>query len=121
MDFKEQLATTNANLANYREIQPTGAAGFTKLHQNTMFGDEVSAKHKELIALAVGIVRQCADCIGFHVQAEIKAGASKQEIAETVSVCIMMGGGPAYMYGARALEAYDQLEPELRKGDARPA
>ena len=28
------------------------------------------------------------------------------------SVSIMMGGGPAYMYGARALEAYDQFSGE---------
>ena len=42
-------------------------------------------------------------------KASIAAGATRQEIAETVSVCVMMGGGPAYMYGVKALEAYDQL------------
>ena len=69
----------------------------------------LSVKQKELIALSIGIVKQCTDCIGFHVQAAMKAGATRSEIAETISVAIMMGGGPAYMYGARALEAYDQF------------
>ena len=109
MDFKEELRITNDNIDNYLAEQPHGAAGFSKMHQGSMFEGKVSLKNKELMALAIGIVRQCSDCIGFHVRAAIRAGASKQEVAETVSVCIMMGGGPAYMYGARALEAYDQL------------
>ncbi|MCK0139014.1 carboxymuconolactone decarboxylase family protein [Aliiroseovarius sp. F47248L] len=44
-----------------------------------------------------------------HIRAAIKAGANREEVAETVSVAIMMGGGPGYMYGARALKAFDQL------------
>jgi AhpD family alkylhydroperoxidase len=109
MNFAEQLATTMDNLDNYQAEQPKGAAGFSRMHQGAIFEGEISIKHKELIALAIGIARQCSDCIGFHVRAAMKAGATKQEVAETVSVSIMMGGGPAYMYGARALEAYDQF------------
>jgi AhpD family alkylhydroperoxidase len=109
MDFAKELAVTTDNIDNYRAEQPRGASAFARLHQGSMFEGEISVKNKELMALAIGIVRQCADCIGFHVKAAIRAGASKAEVAETVSVCIMMGGGPAYMYGARALEAYDQF------------
>lgn len=109
MDFKKELTQTLDNLDNYRALEPKGAAAFTQMHQAAIRRGAIGVKEKELIALAIGIVRQCADCIGFHTQAAIKAGASKQDIAETVTVCIMMGGGPSYMYGARALEAYDQL------------
>lgn len=112
MDFRKELANTNENLDNYRAQQPRGAAGFAKMHQGSMFEGQVSLKNKELIALSIGIVRQCSDCIGFHVKAAIRAGATKEEVAETVSVCIMMGGGPAYMYGARALEAFDQFKDQ---------
>lgn len=112
MNFAKQLATTNDNLDNYLAEQPRGAAGFAHLHKAAMAEGELSVKHKELIALAIGIARQCADCIGFHVQAAMKAGASKAEIAETVTVSMMMGGGPAYMYGARALEAFDQFSED---------
>ncbi len=80
MNFKKELAITNANIDNYQAEQPRGASGFAKLHQGVMFEGELSKKHKELIALAIGIARQCSDCIGFHVEAAIKAGASKQEI-----------------------------------------
>ncbi len=112
MDFKAHLETANQNLASFKGVNPKAAGGFTQLHMATMAEGEVGVKHKELIALSIGIVRQCTDCIGFHVKAAIKAGATREEIAETVGVCVMMGGGPAYMYGARALEAYDQLVAE---------
>ena len=69
----------------------------------------LDTKAKELQALAIGISQRCVDCIGFHVQGAAKHGATRDEIAETISVAVMMGGGPAYMYGVKALQAYDQL------------
>jgi len=109
MDFKTELATTIENMGKYQQVQPEGAAGFNALHKAALLPGKLSVKDKELIALAIGISRQCADCIGLHVKAAIAAGADRDEIGETVSVAILMGGGPSYMYGARAMEAYDQL------------
>lgn len=109
MNWTDELANTNTNLADYRASQPETAQGFTALHRGAMKPGLLDTKQKELIALAIGIAQQCIDCIGFHVKASVAAGASRDEIAETVSVCVMMGGGPSYMYGVKALEAYDQL------------
>ena len=109
MDFKAELTQTLDNLDNYLAEEPHGASAFAKLQKAAMTEGALSVREKELIALAIGIARQCADCIGFHTKAAIKAGASKEQIAETVTVSMLMGGGPAYMYGARALEAYDQF------------
>lgn len=69
----------------------------------------MSPREKELQALAIGIATRCVDCIGFHVQAAHKAGATRDQVAETIGMAMMMGVGPAYMYGAKALEAWDQL------------
>ncbi len=109
MDWKEYLVEANRNLASYRHAAPEGAAGFTGMAKAAMSDGALSVKSKELMCLAIGIIRQCNDCIGFHVKAAIRAGATRDEIAETISVTMYMGGGPAYMYGARALEAYDQF------------
>ncbi len=109
MDWTAELATANANLDTTRAAAPGTAAAFTALHRAAMADGAVSARHKELIALGIGIARQCVDCIGFHVKAAVAKGATRAEIAETVEVSILMGGGPAFMYGAKALEAYDQL------------
>lgn len=109
MNWSEQLAETNKYLDEFRKIQPKAARGFSAMHHGSMQEGALDVKQKELIALAIGISQRCIDCIGFHVKGAAAAGASRDEIAETVSVSMMMGGGPAYMYGVKALEAYDQL------------
>ncbi|MCB1396172.1 MAG: carboxymuconolactone decarboxylase family protein [Rhodobacter sp.] len=109
MDWKAELAEANANLAAYREAKPDGAKGFSGMHKAAMEGGVIGLKEKEFMCLSIGIAKQCIDCIGFHVKAAIAAGATREEIAEVVSVAIYMGGGPSYMYGIKALEAFDQL------------
>ena len=69
----------------------------------------ISAKHKELIALAIGISQRCSGCIGFHVKALRRLGATRAEFEEALGVAVYMGGGPALMYAAEALQAWDQF------------
>ncbi|MBK1636909.1 carboxymuconolactone decarboxylase family protein [Rhodovulum adriaticum] len=109
MDWKEALATGKAHMEDYGAQQPAASEGFFGLHHAALEDGALTTKQKELMALAIGISKQCVDCIGFHTQAALEAGATRAEIAETVSVCVLMGGGPALMYGTKALEAYDQL------------
>jgi len=66
-------------------------------------------KTKEFIALAIGVTQRCDGCIGFHTKALKELGATKEEIAEVMAMCVYMGGGPALMYAADALRAFDQF------------
>lgn len=109
MDWKIELGEASRMLATYRKADPGGAAGFTAMHTAAMGDGHLDTKQKELICLAIGIVRQCVDCIGFHTKAAKAAGATREEITEVITVTVYMGGGPAYMYGVKALDAYDQL------------
>ena len=86
-------------------------SGFQSLHQEAM-SDEgaLSRKTKELMALSIGIVTGCEGCLAFHIDGALNAGATRNEVAETIGVAVMMGGGPATMYGAEALRALDQFE-----------
>lgn len=43
-----------------------------------------------------------------HVSVAIKAGATFEELSDTVNVAIMMGGGPSVVYGGKAIEAAKQ-------------
>ena len=59
-------------------------------------------KTKELIALAIGVAVRCDGCIGFHMQALLKLGASKAEIEETLGMAGVYGRRPvADVCGAR--------------------
>lgn len=109
MDWKTHLRQQSEALVTFRLIRPETGSRFTTLHRATMGEGALTVREKEFVALAIGIATRCVDCIGFHVQGAIKAGATRDDVADTISVAVMMGGGPAYIYGVKALEAFDQL------------
>ncbi len=74
--------------------------------------DGLSVKHKELIALGIGIAVRCEPCIFTHVEKCLKAGATPKEVMDAAGVAVMMGGGPVYTYTpvvAAALEHFEQV------------
>ncbi len=93
---------------------PGTMAGFAGLHKTASAKGALSHKVKELISLAIGITVRCNGCIAFHVHDAIQAGATRQEIMETIGVAVLMGGGPSVVYGTEALEAVNQFEAEKR-------
>jgi len=88
---------------------PSTMNGFNDLHKATISEGVLSSKTKELIALGIAITVRCDGCIAFHVHDALKSGANSEEIKETIGVSILMGGGPAVMYGCEALEALNQF------------
>lgn len=87
---------------------PFGA--FSQLHHKSLAEGALNTKVKELMCLAIGIAVHCDGCIAYHVHDSLKAGASREEVVETISVALMMGGGPAAVYAAMAMEALDQFQ-----------
>lgn len=92
---------------------PGAISGFNQLHQKSMTDGALNKKTKELIALSIAITSNCDGCIAYHVHDALKTGASKAEVMEAIGVAIMMGGGPALIYGCEALEALMQFEQLL--------
>ena len=112
MDWTAFLAETNTELDSLRRAMPETARGFAGLAKAATAPGALDPKTKELIALAIGIDARCDGCIGFHVRAARRHGATREEVAETVGMAIYMGGGPSMMYGAKALAAFDQMAAE---------
>src|SRR3954470_18104719 len=69
----------------------------------------LSAKVKELIALAIAATRQCDGCVAAHGRGAVKQGATEAEVAEAMGVVISMNGGPGTVWGSRALAAYREF------------
>ena len=88
---------------------PGPMGGFGRLHKKALEGGALSSKVKELMALAISIVVRCEGCIAYHSHDAIAAGATRQELLETISVAILMGGGPSSIYAVHALDAIDQF------------
>jgi len=105
-EFTEQ---TNRRMAKLRKAMPDPAAAFAALAKSAISPGVLDSKTKELIALAIGITARCDGCLAFHAKAAKQYGASRDEIIETISVALYMGGGPSMIYGAEALDAFDSL------------
>ena len=112
MDWQAFLDEMNHDLGELRPQIRETAAGFSQLARAATAPGALDAKTKELIALAIAVAVHCDPCIGFHAKAVHKLGATRHEVAEAIGLCIYMGGGPALMYGAKALHAYDCLVEE---------
>ncbi len=95
----------------YRAV-PGPMTGFNTLHTRSVEDGALPRVIKELMALAIGITTHCEGCIAFHVHDALAAGATRAQVEETIGVAIMMGGGPALVYGADALTALDQFEAQ---------
>jgi len=108
-DHVSLIKNINESLGPFRKSQSEALLGFGQLARASMAEGAVSAKHKELIALAIGITQHCSGCVGFHVKALRKLGCTREELEEILAVCVYMGGGPALMYAAEALKAWDDF------------
>ncbi|ABI56652.1 carboxymuconolactone decarboxylase family protein [Alkalilimnicola ehrlichii MLHE-1] len=88
---------------------PETARGFNQLKQVSGREGALDPATKSLIALALGIAAHCEGCLAFHAQAAAKHGATREQVQEMIAVAVQMGGGPAFVYGGMALEAFDEF------------
>jgi len=110
MDWKENSRDMRMKIREMNKLIPETAAGFGTLSKAVKDNGTLDVKTKEFLALAISISERCEPCIGFHVEALIRAGGTREELADILGMSIQMGGGPALMYAAKALDAWDQME-----------
>lgn len=82
---------------------------FETFHQSAIATRALDTKTKELMALAISVTHGCDDCIAHHVHDAIDAGATREEITDTLGVAVLMGGGPGMIYASHAMEAMEQF------------
>jgi AhpD family alkylhydroperoxidase len=111
VDFAAEHQRLQALIAELGRAAPGPVSGFARMHASAITPGALERHVKELMALAVAICSHCHGCIGYHVHDALDAGATREQVIETIGVAVMMGGGPALIFGAEALEALQQLEP----------
>jgi AhpD family alkylhydroperoxidase len=108
--------------ASLRDAAPEVWAGFGQLHKAAVTDGALPAKIKELMALAIAVVKQCDGCIAYHAKAAARRGATPEEVAEALGVALLMDGGTASVYGPRGWDAYREFarprstQPEAATG-----
>lgn len=92
-----------------RRLIPDVYKAFVDTHKAALVDGVLDTKTKELIALAISVSKQCDGCIASHSRGAARAGATREEVAEVIGVNFLMDGGPATVYGPRALAAFDDF------------
>lgn len=95
-----------------RTEMPDIVKGFRELHAAAFKPGALSTVSKELIALSIGLVVRCENCIYSHVKACLAGGATREQILEAAGVAVLMQGGPTYTYLPRVMEALNALAEE---------
>jgi len=109
MDYRKHYEHLRSLMGDLGKEIPDTMGAFAGLHQAGVAAGALDWKTKELIGLGIAITVRCHGCIAFHVHDAIEAGAGRAEITETIGVAVLMGGGPAVMYGCEAFEALEQF------------
>ena len=112
-DIREELRGPALDL---RALIPDVLRSFAQLSTAAMAPGALPTSTKELLALVIAATRECDGCIVAHTRGALRAGVTRQEIAEAMGVVIAMNGGPGTVWGPRALRAYDEAVADRASG-----
>lgn len=100
-----------SNLKKLGQLQkraPEGFKAYSHFSATTMKEGKLSAKFKEIIAVAVAHATQCPYCIDVHSKNAVKLGATKEELSEAVLVTSALLAGGAYAHIANLIQSYGE-------------
>jgi AhpD family alkylhydroperoxidase len=105
LDWNEYQKQIGATLAELMKLSPDTVRGYQTLSAANLKTSKLGEKTRQLISLAVAVTTRCDGCITIHAEAALKAGASREEIAEALGVAVAMNAGAALVYSTRTLDA----------------
>jgi AhpD family alkylhydroperoxidase len=82
------------------------------LDTNAYQAGSLDVKTKELLGLVASTVLRCDDCIKYHLENSYKAGLTKEEVVESLSIATLVGGTIVIPHLRRAYEYWDALEQQ---------
>jgi AhpD family alkylhydroperoxidase len=103
--IREELRQPSVDLHG---LIPDVMKNYTALSTAAMAEGELSSATKELLALVIAVTRECDGCMVAHARGALRAGVTRQQVAEAIGVAISMNGGPGTVWGPRALRVYDE-------------
>jgi AhpD family alkylhydroperoxidase len=71
---------------------------------------------KELLGLVASLVLRCDDCVSYHLVRCAEEGLSDDEIIETLSVGLIVGGSIVIPHLRRAIATLDEIRAAAARG-----
>ena len=117
--YRDVVTELKEPTKSLRTASPDVWNGFGQMHQAAVADGALPAKVKELMALAIAVVKQCDGCIAYHAKAAAIRGATADEVADALGVALLMDGGPASVYAPRAWAAFHEFADTTTVGAPR--
>jgi AhpD family alkylhydroperoxidase len=95
-------------IKEFADLAGDAFKGFVDFDGQCMKDGVLSAKEKELIAVAVAHVTGCPYCIDVHTKGAKKQGVTKEELAESIFVATALKAGSAIAHSVNALNSFDE-------------
>ncbi|QDJ11610.1 DNA-binding protein (plasmid) [Roseomonas mucosa] len=107
-------AATRETAQKRRELAPETQAAFDAFSRQAFAEWALSAKMKQIVAVAVAHATQCPYCIKGHTKAALRAGATREELMEAIWVATEMRAGGAYAHSILALTTFEEEEAKQK-------
>ena len=83
---------------------------FFALDTRTYEAGALGVKTKELLGLVASLVLRCDDCVTYHLVRCAEEGVSRDEMFESLSVGLVVGGSIVIPHLRRAVDRWNELE-----------
>jgi AhpD family alkylhydroperoxidase len=85
---------------------------FFALDSRTYEPGALDTRTKELLGLSASMVLRCDDCITYHLVRCVEEGVSDDELFETFSVALVVGGSIVIPHLRRAVATLEELRSD---------
>lgn len=99
-------------IGEFNSVSPETFKAFLTFDKLALADGKLTAKFKEIIAIAVAHTTGCPFCIEDHVKRAKKYGVTKEEMAESIMVATALKAASAMDNGVNALNSYDGIEDD---------
>lgn len=110
-EYKEELDKDDIVAKHRAEFEKK----YFLIGENVMRDGYLTVKEKELISLAIAIAVRCDGCMMYHGAQCARVGVTEAELADMVSCCYIMCGGPSFPASAQAIKIYQDEIAKMAK------
>jgi len=106
-EFREFRERMNQRILDEENLE---IRRFFALDDRTYREGALPTRTKELLGLVASLVLRCDDCVSYHLVRCREEGVSRDELFETFSVGLVVGGSIVIPHLRRAVELLDELD-----------
>ena len=89
---------------------------FFGIDERTYHAGALDARTKELMGLAASMVLRCDDCVSYHIIQALGQGATNEELFETFTVALVVGGSIVVPHLRRAVAFLEEMRGRAGAG-----